>query len=370
MKKLAYVGIDVDDKAYHLGVIDEKGFTIKELALRPDPKKLAKELKKKFPDYDIRCCYEAGHSGYSLYRNLNDGGIECRVIVPTSIPRSPNQRIKNDRIDALRLADLYARGCLEFVRVPSVQQQSDRSLVRSRAKIVEQRADLKRHILGVCRDAGLDYKLETRATCHWTNAHLRWLDKTVQSLGADHMCLRLNLAHLLSMLEMFNQTIRSFDEKIVSLSKQENYIKKVAALTCFKGIEVTTAMTILTELFDVRRFGHPKQLVGYLGLDIREHSSGGKQNQFGVSKMGNRRLRTALTESCQKFGTSSSPSQKIKRRRDNQDPEIIAIAERAQLRLYKKGHRLLAREKPRNKVKTACTRELVGFIWEALMKVA
>ena len=82
--------------------------------------------------------------------------------------------------------------------------------------------------------------------------------------------------------------------------------------------------------------------------------------------MGNRRLRIALVESCQNFGRSQTPSKRKQAARRASDPQAIAIADRCQQRLYKKGHRLLAREKNRNKVKVACAREMIGFIWEAM----
>src|SRR3989338_608411 len=125
-------------------------------------------------------------------------------------------------------------------------------------------------------------------------------------------------------------------------------------------------MLILCEIFDIHRFAHPKQLVSYLGLDVREYSSGGKQKQFGISKMGNRRVRKALVESCQMFGQSASPTKRLLARRKGVPAEVLRIAEKAQTRLYKKGHRLLDVGKHRNVAKVACVRELVGFIWAAL----
>ena len=80
-------------------------------------------------------------------------------------------------------------------------------------------------------------------------------------------------------------------------------------------------------------------------------------------------MRTALVEACQMFSTSKSPSKRKQALRRGVDPRYIKIADRCQERLYTKGHRLLAKEKPRNKVKVACAREMIGFIWEA-MKIA
>ena len=150
MGKLAYVGIDVDDRAYHIGVVDGKGEIVSEFSTSPVPGKLAATLKKRLAGYDLKTCYEASYTGFTLHRALTEKGIDCSVIVPTSIPRSANERVKNDRIDAAKLAFLLSKDSPAVVAVPTTKQEADRSIVRSRARIIQQRSDLKRHILSLC----------------------------------------------------------------------------------------------------------------------------------------------------------------------------------------------------------------------------
>ncbi len=364
MKNLVYIGVDVDDQAFHFSAVSAEGDILaKGIRVLCNAKKLLLAAKKMAGGARIELAYEAGFLGYTLARDLKKLGASCKVIAPTTIKRCPNERVKNDRLDSLRLAQGLQRQEFSFVAIPSDTQEADRQLVRARSFMVAQKGDLKRHILNQCRLFGLDYKRETSGKEYWTQAHRHWLDKKLSQLPKS---MHIALSCLLANLENLEQQIDSLGTSIEELSQEAHYKKTSEALCCFKGISTTTAMTLITEIIDISRFKHPRQLVAFCGLDIREYSSGGKQQQFGISKMGNRRLRTALVESCQNFGRSQTPSKRKQAARRASDPQAIAIADRCQQRLYKKGHRLLAREKNRNKVKVACAREMIGFIWEAM----
>jgi transposase len=363
-KNLLQVGVDVDDQAFHFSCVDVSGEIIcKGIRSLPSAGKLLKLIKKHVGERPFEVGYEATYLGYSLKRELQRLGCACKVIAPTSIKSSPNDRVKNDRIDSLRLAQGMYRQEFSYVATPSRDQEADRQMIRARSFLVSQRSDLKRHILSQCRLMGLDYKAETSAKEYWTLKHRNWLDTKIktlpQSIHIAFSCLLMNLENIESQLD-------TLEAEIDHISQKKDYKSTAEALCCFKGISQITAMTLITEIFDIKRFDHPRKLVAFSGLDIREYSSGGKQQQYGISKMGNRRLRTALVESCQKFATSKKPSKRKVAARAGADPRAIELANRCQERLYKKGHRLLAREKNRNKIKVACAREMIGFIWEAM----
>lgn len=367
-KNLVYVGVDVDDQAFHFSCISASGeILVKGARSLPSAGKLLKLVRAQLGHKRFQMGYESTYLGYSLARDLEALGCSCKVIAPTSIKHAPNERVKNDRLDSLRLAQGMQRQELSFIPVPSRDQEADRQMIRARSFLVGQRSDVKRHILSQCRLLGLDYKKETELKEHWTRKHRLWLDSKIkalpQSLHVTFSCLLLNL-------ENIENQIDTLDAEIEHIAAQDNYKKAATTLRSFKGISTVTAMTLITEIFDIKRFSHPKKLVAFCGLDIREYSSGGKQRQFGISKMGNRRIRTVLVEACQRFWTSQTPSKRKQASRKGADPKTIAIADRCQARLYKKGHRLLAREKNRNKVKVACAREMIGFIWEALHEAA
>ena len=367
-EKIVYVGVDVDDQAFHFSCVDADGEILaKGVRSLCDSGKLAKSVRARAGKAQIQIVYEASYLGYTLARDLKAKGLDCKVIAPTTIRRCPNDRVKNDRIDSLRLAQGLRRGEFSFVAIPNEDQESDRQMIRARSFLVAQKSDLKRHILSQCRLLDLDYKKETKQKAFWTRAHRNWLDKKLQSISQS---MRIALTCLLANLENLEQQIDSLEAQIDHLSQAAAYRKTCENLACFKGVSTITAMTLITEIFDIRRFDHPRKLVAFCGLDVREYSSGGKQQQYGISKMGNKRIRTALVEGCQNFGRSKAPSKRKQASRSQADPRAIALANSCQERLYKKGHRLLAREKNRNKVKVACAREMIGFIWEAMRMAA
>ena len=127
---------------------------------------------------------------------------------------------------------------------------------------------------------------------------------------------------------------------------------------------------MITEIGDITRFPHPRQLVSWIGMDIREYSSGGKHQRFGITKQGNRYWRTAFIEANQRGDRTATVSKELKARRAHTAPELVDIADRCLRRLNKKGNRLLLAGKHPNKVKAACAREMVGFVWESLHQVA
>lgn len=367
-ESLVCIGVDVDDKAFHVSGISAEGDVLfKGVRSLPSAGKLLKTIKKHVGDLDFIVAYEATYLGYSLARDLEALGCHCKIVAPTSIKHSPNERVKNDRLDSLRLAQGMVRQEFSYVQIPTKDQESDRQMIRARNFLIAQRGDLKRHILSQCRLLGLDYKKETGFKEHWTRKHRKWLDAKIKTLLPS---IHVAFTCILQNLENIENQIDTLDTEIEHIANRKDYKKPASALCSFKGISTVTAMTLLTEILDINRFAHPKQLVAFCGLDIREYSSGGKQQQYGISKMGNKRIRTSLVEACQKFWTSQTPSKRKQKSRSGVDQKIISIADRCQERLYKKGHRLLAREKHRNKVKVACAREMIGFIWEALREAA
>ena len=141
-------------------------------------------------------------------------------------------------------------------------------------------------------------------------------------------------------------------------------------LSAFKGVKTTTALTLLTELGDIRRFDHPKRITSYAGFDIVEYSSGGNSKRYGISKLGNPNIRKAAVDAVKFAIRSPIAGKAVRDRRKGLDPEIARIASKCSSRLYKKGSHLLHCGKPKKKIQVACAREFLGFVWEALPKAA
>lgn len=368
MKKVLYVGLDVDDKNFHIGAIDPETGEVLETSCKATTGSLLKQLTKIHSEAEIRLCYEATYIGFSLHRFLKKNGIFAEVIAPSMIPEFASNRVKTDRLDATKLARYYSKGLLTTVHIPSEEDEQDRDLIRNRSFLVEQRASLRRHILSLCRRSAIDFKSSgSKCKSHWTTVHMDWLKIQVNGLkGSLKICFEINL----NQLQLMDQSIEAFDEAIELLAETEKYKGKKDALNCFRGISTLTAMTFITEIGDAKRFKHPRQLTSYAGLDVIEYSSGGKEKKFGITKMGNKRIRTAAVESCQRTSGGFVLSRRLKAHRQSQNPKMIAIADKCIARLRKKSARMELAGKPMNKVKVACAREFLSFVWEALVEVA
>ena len=369
-ENILFVGLDVDDNAFHGSALQVGTGEVADFKIRPTLKGLIDkltELKKKLSGSELRVCYEASYVGFSLKRDLEAASIHCDVVAPSSIPRVGGNHVKTDRIDACKLCQFYSANMLTIVAAPTPELEQDRDLLRSRQFIMNQLTEIRTHIQSMLRRSGRNYKSEENMKSHWTRPHLCWLDRlTLESPGSFGK----NLKFLLQQMKWLMHTLSEYGVAVEELTKQEQYVKPVQALVCYKGIANVFAMTIITEIGDVKRFKHPGALVSWMGLDIREYSSGGKHNRFGITKHGNRYLRNAFCEANQRTYQKRALHKKLKTRRTEVPPELTSIADRCMERLAKKGTRMLYAGKHVNKIKIACAREMVGFVWESLNKVA
>jgi transposase len=365
---LLHVGLDVDDNAFHgTGFCKETGETF-EFKSKPNLGSLLNKLKNlENKDFELKVCYEATYCGYHLCRNLRNRGIDCEIIAPSLIPEIPGKKVKTDRIDGGKLAKLFANDLLTTIYIPDEEDERVRDLIRSRNFMVNLRKKLKRHILAQCRRYNLNYRLETKGRNHWTVMHLDWMIKIVNKMPK---ILQTSFRLSLFQLESMNQTINEYDEAIEIISEEEMYKIKKEALVCFRGVSTLNAMTLITELGDIRRFRHPGNLTSYCGLDICEYSSGGKEKKLGITKMGNKHVRTVAIEACQNVSSASPISRRLRKSRENQSLEVIAIADRCMKRLKKKSIKMMHAGKHTNIIKVACAREFLCFIWAALNLVS
>ena len=367
---IIYIGLDVDDTRYHGSALSKHTGEVIDFQCRPTLKGLLVQLNKivrHFSGCSLRLCYEASYIGYCLQRDLSEKGFHCDVVAPTSIPTPRGRAIKTDRIDAGQLAQFYANDLLTIVQPPDAEQERDRDLLRTRQNLLKHRTDLRKHMQSLLRRGGLHYKAETGNKSHWTGLHYAWLDRTIDGLSGS---IKVNLELLLRQLKGMNDILTAYGQQIEVLAQSPRYEKPVQALNCYKGIKNIFALTMITEVGDIKRFAHPRKLMSWIGMDIREYSSGGKHNRFGITKQGNRYLRTAFVEANQRGYRTTRVSNALKARRANTTPELVAIADRCLRRLNKKGNRLLLAGKHPNKVKVACAREMVGFVWESLNQAA
>jgi transposase len=306
----------------------------------------------------VHFCYEAGPCGYALKRWIEEAGSVCVVVAPSLIPRKPGDRIKTDRRDARKLAELYRAGLLTEVHAPTPADEAARNLCRARedaqAELMRWRHRVSKMLLG----RGWQWNGTKRA---WSRGHRLWL----RSLRFEHEADQVVLGDYLLAIEQVEQRLRWLEEHIENESHKPAYGEAVAALRCFCGIDTLTAMGLVTELHDFMRFETARGLMAFLGLVPSESSSGDSERRGGITNAGNRHARRLLIEAAWHYRYRPNTT-RLQDRRKGQPPQVVAIADKAMHRLNRRFTRMVERGKPRPKVTVAIARELAGFVWAAL----
>jgi len=241
--------------------------------------------------------YEASGSGFVLWDQLTAAGIECHVLAPNRIERSPRQRKnKCDDRDALLCLDklrahVLAGNELPSVWVPPLQTRQDRDLVRHRLSVRMDAADVKRQIRWLLKRNGV----ESSPARGWTGEYWKWLEdlSAGQLPGGPGQA----LASMLRQLEFLLDESGRLDKQVTALCRERRYAGVVAALRRNKGVGVLTAMVFLTELGDLSRFENRRKLGNFLGLTPSAHGSGLNDDRKGrITHQGPPRVRRVLCQ--------------------------------------------------------------------------
>jgi transposase len=244
--------------------------------------------------------YEAGWSGFWLARWLERRGIKTHVIQPSSVPIDRRaRRAKSDGIDAellLRTLLAWLRGeprVCSMVPVPAEADEDARRFIRERAELVAERVSLVNRIGAVLATLGIrDYNPLLRN-------RRRRLDELRTALGTalpPHA--RAKITRMIDRLELVQVQVAELDQERDAVLKEtapNEAIKMIQQLATLRGIGVQSATVLVREAF-VRQFPNGKALGSYAGLTGTPYSSGGVEREQGISKAGNRRLRTVMVE--------------------------------------------------------------------------
>jgi transposase len=248
------------------------------------------------------------------------------------------------------------------VAVPGEEQEAVRSLVRTRFAFLLQAKKTKQRIHSLLLRQGLVFR---EGKSYWTKMHRTWLAEIRRQLdGATAIVLQTEC----ELLEYSETQLRSIDAEIERHAQLPPYRPIVEALECLRGVKTLTAMTLATEIGDIRRFASPRALMNWVGLVPSEHSSGDRQRRGTIIKAGNAHVRRVVVEAGHNNRVKAGSTLVLERRRQGQPLEVVGIAVKAQHRLSKRYWHLVHR-KHHNIAVTAVARELCGFIW-ALMRAA
>jgi transposase len=355
MSKIAYVGIDYHLNSLSIAVmVDGQKTPYETIRLKNDDKVIRKYMSKLAAQFQIKACYEASANGYSFQRKMAAWGYSCEVIAPALIPRKAGNHRKNDFRDALDLAQNHAHGELSIVHLPTEEEEAVRSLVRCRMAFREAARRVKQQINSLLLSQDQRWALSK-----WTDQHRKWLGRLHMPHGYLQQVFDEHLAHL----DYLEVRIRHLDEQIGQIAISPVYAPAVKKLRAFKGIKTLTAMLLIAEITDFRRFSTPGALMAFLGLIPSEDSSGDTRKGGPITKAGNRRCRTALIEAVQHYGKSPHISAQMKSNLSEVDASSGHIAIKCLKRLHKRFWALTLRGKLRSVAITAIAREFVGFIW-------
>jgi transposase len=351
-----FVGLDVHKNTIAVAVAEVGQAPARLLgSIAHDVGKLLKLLARYGAPERVQVVYEAGPTGYGLQRALTQRGYACQVIAPSLVPKRAGDRIKTDRRDSLRLAELARAGELRAVWIPDPADEAIRDLARAREDAVNARMQVRQQLKGFLLRHDVRYAGKTS----WSKSYYRWLARlNFERPGAQ------------TAFTEYWQAVSSADERVARLTQALaasiegwRFESVVQALQALRGIDQISAIGLVAEIGDIGRFAHPRQLMAYLGLVPSEHSSGERVARGSITKTGNAHARRLLTEAAWNYRFQPRIGYRAQRRAEELPQAIRDIAWKAQLRLTKRFARLHARGVQINKVCVAVARELAGFVW-------
>ena len=356
MDEITYVGLDAHAQTTAIAVAESGGAAPRFIGTAGAKfAELAKVLGKLGKPSQLKVVYEAGPCGFAMVRRLRQAGYHCEVVAPSKIPRKPGDRVKTDRRDALSLAGLARAAQLTYVTVPDERDEAMRDLSRARIDAVRARLKARQQLKALL----LRHDRRYTGKSSWTAAHERYLAHVSFAHRAQEIAFveyRRGIAEAQARVELLTQAL---SQELVGWRMRP----LVQALMTLRGVDELSATSLVAELGEMKRFPHPRELMGYLGLVPSEYSSGQKRALGAITKTGNTHARRLLIEAAWNYRFPARISLPLQKRQEGQSAAIRDIAWRAQLRLTQRYRRLTARGLQHNKVCVAIARELAGFVW-------
>jgi transposase len=357
-RQIRYIGLDVHKVSIAVAITEEAGAPSSYGSIANDPSAVRKLMTQLGgAEVELRVAYEAGPTGYALHRQLSRMGIECIVVAPSLIPKRPGDKVKTDRRDALKLARLLRSGDLTAVWVPDEAHEALRNLVRARADAKADQLRAKHRLSKFLLRQGCWPPVGIK---NWSQRHSQWL----RQLKFEHAPDQIVFDDYRAEVTAAGERIKRLETALHQCAQSSSQVALIRALQAFRGIGFLTAVTIVAEAGDLRRFRTAPQLMAFAGVVPSESSSGGKQHRGAITKTGNSLLRHVFGEAAHHARHAPRVAGALKQRHADLSPEIVELAWRAQLRLHTR-YRHLSSRIGAQKALTAVARELAGFIWAA-----
>lgn len=358
-----FVGLDVHKDTIALAICEPGREPSRFVGtIGADAQGVIKTLRKYGTPGDVSVVYEAGPTGYGLHRALTERGYHCEIIAPSLIPHRAGERIKTDRRDCSRLAELSRAGELKAIWVPDEAHEAMRNLWRAREDALAQRLRSRQQLKSFL------LRMERRFTgkTSWTKAHHRWLADQRFNQAAEQIA----LTEYLLAEQLAGERVGRLTTALQQATQDWRFGGVVAALRALRGIDTVSAIGLVCEIGDIGRFATARQLMGYLGLVPSERSSGASVRRGSITKTGNSHARRLLTEAAWNYRFPAHMSKELQARSEALAPDIRTHAWKAQLRLCSRFAHLKGRKVHSNKACVAVARELAGFVWAIAKQAA
>lgn len=363
MNSIVYVGMDVHKESYTLCCYSYDTDKIEYKQTIPSEYKLVlkymEQIRTRFKgEVTFVCGYEAGCLGYSLYHQLNDHAVDCKILAPTTMGITNTHRVKTDKRDAANIARCLAFHTYSEVYVPDDEDNAIKEYIRMRDDQKLMLKKIKQQILAFVLRKGKRFE---GGKTYWTMAHMKWL-KNLDLRGVD----KETLSEYLVTYEYLTDKISRLDERIEELATDEKYEENVKRMSCLIGVKTHTALSMIVEVGDFERFEKAPKFAAFLGLVPSENSSAENVNRYSITKAGNSHLRRLMVEAAQGYtrGNIGHKSIALKQRQKGNSLEVIAYADKANERLRRRFYKMtLNKGVNRNIATTAIARELACFIW-------
>ena len=290
-----FIGIDNHDRQWTINIVSMNMLLKKRLSIDPYPTTLLNYMQRHYPDGNYHAVYEAGFSGFWSARELNSLGIHCIVVHPSDVPSSQKERLnKNDRVDSRKLSRALSNGELMPIYIPERAAEEYRYLNRHRMKTIKDQTRLKNRIKAVLHQFGIHIPLPYQER-RWSGAFIKWL----LSIKFDTEYAQFAYDDLVDQyIQTRDRITKQLKQMRMMAKEQAPFNTLIPLLLTIPGIGFITAMTLATEIIDMKRFKTLENLASFVGLIPSIQSSDDTEIKSGISPRRNKYLRTMMIEAA------------------------------------------------------------------------
>jgi len=289
-----FVGIDTHLKNWKV-TVRFNSIELKTFSMNPAPSELVKYLKKNYPGGIYHIVYEAGFCGFWAFRDFREIGIDCIIVNPADVPTSNKEKVnKNDPIDSRKLARELENGSLKAIYIPDIFHEELRQLMRLRYRIIQNQTRTKNRIKALLHTKGIHIPIHFTGNSRWSASFIKWL----QNINLNTQAGQFSLNNLILQLQQLREHNRNLLKELRVQASNKNIAPVINALLSVPGVGFITAMTLYTEIIDIKRFSNQNRLAAFVGLVPSIRSSDDNIYNNGISFRKNKFLRPIMIEAA------------------------------------------------------------------------